>query len=224
MSSFDQEPSHTSTPNPRTDARFDSGLGSSINQLSGSFREGNQSLPLDSYEAPEGEFDSLLLDGGPGLLSLQPQSLVIQQPVTADFDPISSNHELSGSTSEPPADRTTDDTGSTSTIAATYTNTAHTDPAMRHPSSSFLDEHNSETDSNPTHDDVIQIADVGNSELPDTQQYDDDPPSPVLSHVRAEPLTIPVKETIIRRPVVEHRPELIYETTLTERGHSHSPP
>jgi hypothetical protein len=77
----------------------------------------------------------------------------------------------------------------------------------------------------PPDDAVISATHNGvNSGESDTDQDQNDSPSPILSHVRAEPLK--VKEIIIRGSVVEHRSEVSsdHERVLIESTCLPSPP
>ena len=207
---------------------LDSGLGSSINPLSGSFGEGYQLLS-GSYESEC--YDYYDQDGGP--LSLQPASLPLLTTVI-DTPPqqVPGDIQNEDSSSSIIAHSTITETGSSSTVAytASATDTAHTDvkddsdtcSCTSTTNVSTVDaecSNNSGRYPNPIHDGTV--SDIQRSES-GAEQDANDPPSPVLSHVRAEPLK--VKEIIIRGSVDENHPGIISERVLVESGRAHSPP
>ena len=204
--------------NPSQNAHFDSGFGSSINQPSGSFGEGYPGqLLVDNYES-ENEYDLSLdindFESGP--ISLQPASLQLH---TTIFDNtslhVSSNVQNNDSNS---TGTHSSETGLTSTVACTSTaNTACTGVNVDLSTSSSDNIDNFPSDPDHIHGRVVANIQDENSGL-DTEQSRQNSPSPVLSHVRAEP--IKVKEIIIRTPVVERRPEVISERILIEGAHS----
>jgi hypothetical protein len=254
MSSFNNESEITPNPGQPQNAPFDSGLGSSINPLSGSFGEGYQG----SYESEYYDYDQ---DGGP--LSLPLTSLPL---LTTVFDNPSQQVFGDGENDDNSVSSTvahSGETGSasttvacTTTLAATSTITAHTD---ENSDLNSLDMHtiaariapkddadlslsssqsdgctttanttraiNGDSDRCPSDPNPIHIGTISDSQdenssdhESDADQDQNDIPSPILSHARAQPLDI-----IIRGSVVEDHPEIISERTLTD-ARAYSPP
>ena len=250
------------TPNPSQpqNAPLDSGLGSSIHALSGSFGEGYQHLS-GSYESEYYDYDQ---DGGPLSISLTSPPLLTTVIGNPSHEQVSGNGE-----NEDNSDSSTvahsDETGSASTTVActailaatgTSTSTTHTD---ENGDSSTLDKCTTNANAAPKNDvdlsprsdgctataNTTHVVDIDldmcssdpnpihNGSTSDSQNGDssdqesdhdanqdqNDMPSPILSHVRAQPLDI-----IIRGSVVENRPEVISERLLTENARGYSPP
>ena len=255
MSSFNKESINIPSSSQPQNALLDSGLGSSITPLSGSFGEGYQLLS-GSYEL-EYDYD----EGGP--LSLQPASQPLLTTVIDNPSQQVSGDEQNEDSNSSSTVAHSSETGSSSsttacTIAAAYTasidinsdskssdrcttNATHTDldingDLLMNSSDScttnactaqtdldlkkyLSDLDRCPSDPNPIDDGVISNSQDENSSEPDAKQDQNDIPSPVLSHVRAQPL-----EIVIRGSVVEDRPEVISERILTESARAHSPP
>ena len=226
MSSFNKQSKNNlpSLGQPQN-APLDSGLGSSINPPSGSFGEGYQLLS-GSYESEYYDDDQ---DSGP--LSLPPASLPLITTIT--HTPPQQIPENKDSNSSTLAHSRPSETGSASMIACTTTatDTAHTDVKDNSNSSdrctsitntSTADAEDSNNLGRYPSSVVISTIQDENSDELGAEQGGGDPPSPILSHVRAEPLK--VKEIIIQGSVVENHPEFISERILVESGRAHSPP
>lgn len=102
----------------------------------------------------------------------------------------------------------------------TNASTVQTNLDLRSDSNSLTVESHPPDPNNSVHDGAISAT--HNEVESDTDQDQNDSPSPVLSHVRAEPLKL--KEVIIRESVVERHPEVISERVLIESTRSPSPP
>lgn len=264
MSSFNKGSKNTPSTSQPHNAPMDSGLGSSINPLSGSFGEGYQLLS-GSYN--ELEYDDYDQDTP---LSLQPASLPL---LTTVIDNSSQQVASDGQNEDSDGSTVAHSSETGSTVAFTIvTSTLNTSivptESNENSSSNSLDECKSNanaactdpkgdfslitsssddkcatsantvhhaadlgvkgdlnsldaypSDPNPIHNGAISgIQDKKSSES-DADQGDNDLPSPILSHVRAQPL-----EIIIRGSVVEDRPGVISERTLTESARPYSPP
>ena len=268
--SFNQESKNapkSSLPGPQ-DVHFDSGLGGSINQLSGSFEEGYQQLS-GSYELEYYDYDQ----GGP--LSFQPASLTLlttvtdspSQQVSSDEQNVDSGSDNSTTVAQTNSvstvartniagiDSSTTHTGDSSSLDRYTTNTDTTCTELKGDSSAVSDSHGHATNAsasqsepqdlgsgsrslardryppgpcigNPVHHPgTTTISDTQNeinTSESDSDQDQNDCPSPILSNVRAE--AVKVKEIIIRESVVENRPEVISERVLVESARSPSPP
>ena len=253
MSSFNKESKNTPSPNQSQNAPLDSGVGSSINPLSGSFGEGYQQLS-GSYE-PEYDYDqdgplSLQLASEPLLTTVidNPPQQVPGDRQNEDSDSSSTvaHSGETGSSSVTACAITAADTASidinsdSKSSDRCTTNTTHTDldtngdllmmnssdTCTTNTAQTDLDlkKHSSDldrcpSDPDPIHNGVVSNSQDENSSEPDAKQDQNDMPSPILSHVRAQPL-----EIVIRGSVVEDRPEVISERILTESARAHSPP
>ena len=255
MSSFNKESKITPNPSQPQNAPFDSGLGSSIHALSGSFGEDLSG----SYESEYYDFDQ---DGGPLSMPLTSPPLLTtvtdnpSQQVSGDGE----NENNSDSSTVAHSDETglasttvacitilaatgtsastahTDENGDSSTLdkCMTNANAAPKNDVDLSPSSDGctatantthvvdIDLDMCSSNPNPIHNGLTSDSQNGDSSGQesdhDADQDQNDMPSPILSYVRAQPLDI-----VIRGSVVEGHPGLISERLLTESAHAYSP-